>query len=405
MKVYIGIDCSKDKFDIAFMDAVGEIKTFLTVAASPAGFERFEAQRRRLGLRVGDCRIGIETQHNLFMDYLIGQGYEWLYILPPSMVKASRQRFGSSGANTDLSDSLLIADVLRTDHGRLHRYQPDSLLTQQIAGSASLHRFLTRSVVRLTNRLRIVLWRYYPNAAQVFSSLDSLIALEFIRTYPTPESAQALTMSEFKAFAKRHRHTQPAKLPASFARLQQPQPVAQPATVAAYHQEAVRLAELSLTMVKSHIKTKRELLALFKLHPDAHIFASLPGAGDILAPSLLAKFGEDRQRYPTPQRLQSVAGTCPVTRSSGKSKFVTFRHACDREFRWIVQQWARSSLKQSVWANTYFLTIRPNCRSISHAYRCLGNRWLAIAWRIWQDRVPYDEDRHLRQRASRRLPK
>src|SRR5512136_2769569 len=134
MKVYIGIDWSKDKHDIAFLHPNGEVLAYLTVEASPKGFESFDIQRRRMGMAVGECLVGIETDHNLFVDYLISQGYERLYVLPPMLVKEARQRYGSSGANTDRSDGRLIADILRTDQGRLHRYQPDSPLTQQIAG-------------------------------------------------------------------------------------------------------------------------------------------------------------------------------------------------------------------------------------------------------------------------------
>ena len=147
-----------------------------------------------------------------------------------------------------------------------------------------------------------------------------------------------------------------------------------------------------------------EIRKLFAVHPDASIFGSLPGVGARLAPALLAKFGDNRQRFPTAQTLQSVAGTCPYTKQSGKRKYVLFRRACDREFRQIAQQWAKASLDQSVWANTYFQMVRPRCKSTSHAYRCLANRWLAIAWRIWQDGVPYDENLHLRQHALRAKP-
>jgi transposase len=55
----------------------------------------------------------------------------------------------------------------------------------------------------------------------------------------------------------------------------------------------------------------------------------------------LAKFGDDRQRFPTPSSVQALAGTCPVTERSGKRKVIKFRQACDREFRYIAQQWAR----------------------------------------------------------------
>jgi transposase len=121
----------------------------------------------------------------------------------------------------------------------------------------------------------------------------------------------------------------------------------------------------------------------------------------MLAPGLLVKFGDDRARFPAPGSVQALAGTCPVTEKSGKRKVIKFRRSCDREFRHITQQWAMHSLDQSVWANAYYRQILPRCHSKSHAYRCLANRWLAIAWKLWQTQQLYDETYHLRQRAQR----
>jgi transposase len=165
------------------------------------------------------------------------------------------------------------------------------------------------------------------------------------------------------------------------------------------------LAELLLPQVSRRNEVKARLSRLFEQHPDAFIFASLPGTGDLLAPGLLVKFGDHRDRFPTPSSVQALAGTCPVTEWSGKRKIIKFRKGCDKEFRHISQQFARASLKESGWANAYWGEIRPRCASNSHAYRCLANRWLAIIWRLWQDRKPYDEEYHLQQCARRRRPK
>lgn len=43
-------------------------------------------------------------------------------------------------------------------------------------------------------------------------------------------------------------------------------------------------------------------------HADAPLFASLPGAGPRLAPSLLAEWGDDRDRYPGAASVQELAG-------------------------------------------------------------------------------------------------
>ena len=92
-----------------------------------------------------------------------GHGYTCVYVIPPSQVNGTRSRYGQSGARSDPGDAFVLADMLRTDRGRLQVWHPDHVLTRQ--------------VVRLSNRLRAVLWRYYPAALAVFGGLDS--QLEF----------------------------------------------------------------------------------------------------------------------------------------------------------------------------------------------------------------------------------
>jgi transposase len=165
------------------------------------------------------------------------------------------------------------------------------------------------------------------------------------------------------------------------------------------------LAQTLVQLVQARNRTLSELQVLFDQHPDPDIFSSLPGPGQFLAPALLTKFGDHRQRFPNPAGIQALAGTCPVTDQSGKRRLVKFRVSCDRQFRWIAQQWARSSLTQSVWVNAYWQQIRPLCHSDNHAYRCLANRWLAIAWKLWHSGQTYDETYHLQQRMQRSKPR
>jgi transposase len=175
--------------------------------------------------------------------------------------------------------------------------------------------------------------------------------------------------------------------------------------VAAYQDEAQLLARQLRELICTKRQVVKELADLFKQHPDQAIFASLPGAGDFLAPALLAKFGDDRERFPTAASVQALAGTCPVTDASGKSRRVAFRRACDREFRQIAQQWARCSLRQSVFAVAYWQQVRPRCAGEHDAYRRLANRWLAVLGKLWQSGEPYDEAYHLRQRRLRSQPR
>jgi len=405
MQVYIGIDWSQSKHDVAFMNEAGVVVIQESIAHSEKGFEKLEWLRRRAGLQPTDCVVGMETAHNLLIDFLWSRNYSHVYVVPPNVVKSSRSRYRQSGARDDRSDAKLLADLLRTDHGRLQPWYPDSPLTCQIRAKISLTCFLTRDIVTLSNRLRASLLRYYPAAVHAFSSLTTRIALQFIRAFPDPEAASRLTFEQFSTFARQHGYHRPRDLPACFARLQADHPVALPHIVLAYQEEAPLLA----TRLLDALHTKQALLnsigSLFEQHPDAQLFASLPGTGRFLAPALLAKFGDDRQRFPAPASIQALAGTCPVTDASGKHKAIYFRRACDHEFRHIAQQWAIAATWQSPWARRYFEQVHSRCHSHSQAYRSLANRLLCVAWKVWQSAKPYDETYHWQQCIRRSQPR
>ena len=405
MKVYLGIDWSERKHDVCMINECGEVIQQLVIEHSPEGFLALDMARRKMEIEARECVVGLETAHNLLVDFLWDQGYEQVYVLPPNAVKSAQGRYRQSGAKNDASDARLIADMLRTDQGRYTAWVPDLALTRQMRAKVSLVIFLTHDMVRTENRLRAVLLRYYPAALEVFSSLDAQVTLAFIQEYSLPQAAAQLTFEQFKTFLKQHRHTQPKQWAGCYARLQRPQPQADPAILAVYSDEAKLLANLLAQLVRAKIKALQELEQVFLLHPDHEIYDSLPGIGKFLGPGLLSKFGDDRQRFPSPEVVQAIAGTCPVTVASGKKTVPLFRRACDHEFRYITQQWARQTIHLSPWAHAYYANIRPHCKSDNDAYRRLANRWLEIVWKLWMDRKPYNETKHLKQKALRSMPR
>lgn len=408
MQVYIGIDWSEQKHDVVFMNEAGADLASLVIPHSPEGFAQLDEGRRKLGLQVQECQVGMETAHNLLIDYLWSQGYSRLYVLPPSQVKSNQGRFRQSGAKDDPSDARLIAEILRTDRGRLQPWQPDSLLTRQIRAQVSWVLHLNRQIRRYANRLRAVLLRYYPAALQVFSSgLSSQIAPEFILSYPNPAAAKDLSYADFEAFARRHRYPNLANLGQCFERLQASYPKASPETVTIYQPEALALAELLLSVTHHKLNSLKQLERYYRQHPMHTVFSSLPGSGQWIGPALLGKFGDDPLRFPTASSCQALAGTAPVTRRSGKHKSVSYRWACDKEWRYICQEWALALVYQarSPIAVAYFHHIRPHCHSDAHAFRCLANRWLAVVWKLWLTHQPYDQAYHFQQREMRSQPR
>lgn len=401
MIVYLGIDWSEKKHDVTFLNEGGQIIGQLTMGHDPEGLLSLEKTRQYLGVEPEECLVGLETAHNLVIDFLWARNYGQIYVIPPNVVKSSRGRYNQSGARTDQHDSRLLADLLRTDRARLYPWRPDSLLTRQIGVQVRFINDLTRQIVARSNQLRAVLLRYYPAALNVFRSLTGPVALRFLLAYPTPAAAMALSWTEFETFALTAGYPQPKKLGDCYIRLQQLQLQASPETVLIYQHQLPFLVQELLSLGEHKKKALAQLSHWFSQHPDQAIFASLPALGQLLAPALLAKFGDDRARFPTPASVQALAGTCPVTDQSGQRRLIKFRHGCDHEFRQICQQWARLSLRESLWAKAYWHQVRPRCHSKQHAYRCLANRWLAVAWKLWQTGQTYDQSYHLQQRMLR----
>ncbi len=70
---------------------------------------------------------------------------------------------------------------------------------------------------------------------------------------------------------------------------------------------------------------------LFAQHPDQELFCRFPGAGEALAPRLLAALGSDRHRYQDAAEIQCFSGVALVIERSGKSCWVHWRIACPQE--------------------------------------------------------------------------
>jgi transposase len=401
---FFGIDWSQDHHNLCILNQAIARVSQIEFEHTAQGFEQIEIERRKLGIPASECLVAIETAYNLVVDFLLDRGYI-IYIIPPQATKGYRNRQRSSGAHTDDSDAALLAGILITDRDSHRRWRPNSALTRQMAAQVRLIETLRRSIQRQRNQLRATLLRVNPLALDLFGELTNQIALQFLIAYPTAQEAQTLTREAFLTFCREHGYTRSDLLPRRCAQLTELVPVADPAVAQAYRNQIQVLAQLLLPQVRARNLAIAQLGQLFEQHPDAFIFASLPGAGDVLAPSLLVKFGDHRDRFPESADVQALAGTCPVTEQSGKRRWVVFRRGCDKEFRRIAQQFARASVRGSGWASVYWHETRPSCRSGSHAYRKLANRWLAVIWKMWQTRQPYDESYHLAQRARRRKPK
>jgi hypothetical protein len=139
-------------------------------------------------------------------------------------------------------------------------------------------------------------------------------------------------------------------------------------------------------------------------HPDFFIFDSLPGAGAVMAPRLLAAFGSERERYQNAAEVQTWAGIAPVTESSGKSSWVHFRFACSKFLRQSFHEFAACSIPKSPWARAYYELQRHRGKKHHAAVRALAFKWIRIMYSCWKKRVAYDEKIYLAALAIHNSP-
>jgi transposase len=385
---FVGLDWGEQHHQVHALDAGG--RTMLEVRV-PHDLDGLEQLRRALAGLGESARVGIaiERREGLLVEHLLAWGHP-VYPVNPKVAARSREGYRAAPVKSDVLDAYCLADLLRR---QVDAWRPLRLPSEGQAELAALVRDRERFVAehrRLQHQLRAALETYYPAMTHLFSSIDRSITLAFLRRYPDPAAAGRLTEHRLGQFLRREGYTGRTKPAVLLQRIRQ-----HPATPSAGTDRARVRSALALADLLEHVT---EILAGYDAaiasvaaeHPDARVFASLPGAGLVTVATLIAEIGEDRSRFPTPGSLLAEAGLAPVTRQSGSSRRVVFRYAANHHLRAIWNQWMLTAIRISPWTRAEYDAARARGQSHNRAVRSVGARWGRILWRCWQDRVTYD---------------
>jgi hypothetical protein len=253
----------------------------------------------------------------------------------------------------------------------------------------------------LVNQLQQALLEYYPAALEAFDDWTCPSTWDFVVQFPTPQLLVKGGKRRWETFLHNHRlwrsETMDKRL-RLFAQADQFK--ASAALTKAKSQLALSLCKVLRTLQQQLEQYRKQIEALFKSHPDHHLFGGLPGAKEVLAPRLLGSIGSDPKRYGTFQVLQCLAGTAPIRFQSGQISKTKLRRACDKFLRHTVHLWANCFRRSSVWGQTYYQKKRDQGMSHACALRCLGQRLLKILFKILVDKKPYDAELHARNQQK-----
>jgi transposase len=339
----------------------------------------------------------IETTHGVLITALLEAGLP-VYSVNPATLQHMRS---PSRAKTDAIDAYLLARKGRNDLDTMPRLLPDKPIIAELKALTRDQDGLIQMQTRLVNQIIAALKAYYPLALTVFSKIQQQVTVAFLLRYPTLADAQAASVEELEALLRQANHPHAARKAQEIMQAaQQPQLAADPITTRTKARLLVVLLQQLQPVMDALAVYDAEIARLFVTHPDHELFDTLPGAGERLAPRLLAEWGDDRDRYPSASCVQMLSGTAPVPFQSGNFCTARQRFSCVKPLRNVLYQFAWQSTQQEAWAKTYYQRKRTAGKTHAMAVRALANQWVRIIFAAWQRRVCYDRTIFLRAQAA-----
>lgn len=401
----VGIDWADQKHDVCLLDLATNQQQHLVLPHTPEAIDDWAAElRQRFGGRlVGIC---LEQSRGALVYALMKYEHLVLFPLNPSRLKSFRSAITNSGAKDDPTDAQFLLEYLVHHRQHLTPWKPDDALTRQIGLLVEQRRQAVELRKRLANRMRSSLKQYFPQALQwTGDELHSRLSCDFLIKWSTLAAVQQASKQTLRKFFYSRHYRNEAGLKERLEQIRTARPLTTDSALQAGHALTVTLLARQLRELNHSLSEfDLQLAHLMTQHPDAAIFTSFPGAGEVMAPRLLAAFGSDRQRLANSAAMQNLSGIAPVTKRSGRSMVVHRRYACPKFLRQTFHEFASHSLQKSAWAKAYYQLRRAGGQGHHTAVRALAFKWIRILFRCWQERMPYDESRYLDALERRGAP-
>src|SRR3569833_1906800 len=158
---FAGVDWGSEKHQVCLLDANGAVVGERAFRHDGAGRV---AQNNRQETQASDpstVAVAIEVPQGPVVDVLLDRGFA-VHAINPKQIDRLRDRFSMAGAKDDRRDARVAAAGLRTDPHLFRPLQVGDPGVIELREWSRLAEDLQQERVRLTNRIRQPLWRYYP---------------------------------------------------------------------------------------------------------------------------------------------------------------------------------------------------------------------------------------------------
>ena len=403
-QLYVGVDWATAEHRVVVLDAERRVIDERSVRQEGSALEAWATWLSdQVGGRVDTVAVALETPRGAVVDTLLARGFR-VFALNPKQLDRFRDRFTVAGAKDDRRDARVLADALATDRRAFRQLAPEDPRVIELRELARLEEDLQEELVRLTNRLREQLSRFFPQLLQLSSAADEPWLWALLERAPTPSAARALARATVRHVLKRYRirRVSPDDV---VAVLRTPALPVAPGTVEAAHAHVgvllprLRLLQTQRATCAARIDTLLEQLAESQEHRDVAILRSLPGVGRVVTATMLAEASRllAARDY---HGLRAHSGVAPVTKQSGQRKIVTMRYACNHRLRLATHYWGQSAVLHDPRSHAHYARLRACGHSHGRALRGVVDRLLRVLVAMLTTQSVYEPARRVAVAAT-----
>lgn len=404
---FVGVDWASQTHHVVLIDARGRK---IAERGFPHGGEGMAEMMAWIGKHTGAAPakvpVAIEVPHGPVVEGLMERGFP-VHAINPKQLDRFRDRFSPAGAKDDSRDAEVLASALRTDPRCLRRLEPLDPAVVELREWSRIAEDLRHDRNRLGNRVRELLWRYYPQMLDLTDDAAAPWFLELWALVPTPGKAARVRELTVERLLKKHRIRRICAAEA-LGRLRAPALTVAPGTQSAAVDHLASVAK-RLQLVNREIASADDRLDRLTARlagagegdgretgpgqiPEQHdvtILRTLPGVGRIVIATLLAEAYEALRRRDY-HALRCLSGVAPVTRRSGKSRIVVMRQAADGRLRNAVYHWARVATQHDPVSRDRYTALRKRGHNHARALRSVADRLLAVACAMLTTRTAFN---------------
>jgi len=397
-EIIVGIDWGSASHRVCVLDARRNVLDEFDVEHDGAALAHLAD---RLLKHTRSAVVGIETRWTAVAETLLERGIK-VFVINPKQLDRFRDRHTVAGAKDDRRDAFVIADSLRTDAFAFREVTLGDPRLVELRELSRMQSELKELHKVVCNRLFQQLLRVFPQIFELGSIYTDGWILEVLERAPTPAEAHALTPSKIRSILDKHRIRRLKADDVLRILRKTPLTVAPGICDASRAHIRVLLPQIRLVhkQLDETVDAMKELLDDLerapekKEHRDVAIIRSLPGAGTIVAATMLAEAREalSSRDY---HRLRLIAGTAPVTRQSGKSSHVCMRYACNQRLRLAMFFMAATLARYDARSKALYAAHRARGHSHGLALRVVADRALKMLVAMLRSGTTYDEKKRV----------